>query len=409
MSKLGNLLALLATILILFGCNKEPMVSDLRLEADKTEILSDGQEIATLSVKDQKGQDCTDKVHFKVNGKDWTTPKFSTDQEGVYTIVAYLGDIKSNEVRITASRKSEQNLRLEVDRETIFVDGVDRVSFRCYDITKPEGSLFYDATYYVNGTPIKGDSYLPEAEGRYKVVAKVDNRISQEIEVEAKNEFKPIARLLIENYTATWCPTCPKAHEILNTLLNESFRYVPLVIHTQDKLSCPLGERLMEQRGYQKMPTFDGNRKEELPYTIGEIKEKLANTTTPVGIALSVDLEGDQISAHITVRRDPAWAEQGVRILVAAYENGIKEAQTHEGGVVDKHAIHNYVLRSFFESKYQGSAFSFDANNQYKRHITLVPLKGTRPENYGIMVAVVSQAGVVLNSQYANVGQSRGY
>ncbi|MDY6147915.1 MAG: Omp28-related outer membrane protein [Porphyromonas sp.] len=410
MSKLSNLLILFAIIFIAIACREDKgfRVTKLQLNADKTSILCDGRDIATFTVKDQGGQDCTHKVLYKVNGKDLSGPKFSTDKEGVYTIVAYLGKTKSNEIRVTATEKEVVSLLLKVDRGTVLVDGIDRVSFRCYDATKSDGGVLKDATYYVNGALIESDSYLPKSEGIYKIVARIGNRVSPEVEVVAENNFKPISRILIEDYTATWCHNCPKVHAILETLLRKSFKFVPLMIHCQDELACPLGDRLMRQRGYDKMPTLDGNRKEELPYTNSEIEEKFANSTTNVGVALSVELKGGKVLANVVVRKDSSLSGT-VRLLVAFYENGIKADQKYEGGVTKKNAIHDYVLRDFFESKYLGAEFKFDANNLYKQSVFFAPNAGSRPENCGVMVAVVDKDGVVLNTQYANVGQSRGY
>ncbi len=410
MSKLSNLLILFAIIFIAIACREDKgfRVTKLQLNADKTSILCDGRDIATFTVKDQGGQDCTHKVLYKVNGKDLPGPKFSTDKEGVYTIVAYLGKTKSNEIRVTATEKEVVSLLLKVDRGTVLVDGIDRVSFRCYDATKSDGGVLKDATYYVNGALIESDSYLPKSEGIYKIVARIGNRVSPEVEVVAENNFKPISRVLIEDYTATWCHNCPKVHAILETLSRKSFKFVPLMIHCQDELASPLGDRLMRQRGYDKMPTLDGNRKEELPYTNSEIEEKFANSTTNVGVALSVELKGGKVLANVVVRKDSSLSGT-VRLLVAFYENGIKADQKYEGGVTKKNAIHDYVLRDFFESKYLGAEFKFDANNLYKQSVFFAPNAGSRPENCGVMVAVVDKDGVVLNTQYANVGQSRGY
>lgn len=411
MKKLSCALTLLAIMLIAAACQRdeESCKIKLQLSVDKTTIFSDGKDIATLTVKDQQGQDYTSKVKYKVNGENLFDSKFSTNKEGLYTIVAYLGETRSNEVKITATKKEEVNLLLKVDRKTVLVDGIDRVSFRCYDATQPHGETFKTATYYVNGTPISGDSYLPQSEGTYKVVAKIDNRVSPEVEVVAEKEFRPTSRILIENYTATWCPNCPKAHSILKTLSNESFKFVPLVIHSEDELACPLGNRLMRQRGYEGMPTLDGNRKEVLPYTTAsEIEEKFANSTTNVGVALSVRLDGGKVVADVVARKTPSFSGV-VRLVVALYENGITADQKHEGGAVEKNAIHDYVLRDFAESKYLGADFKFDANNQYRQSTSFTPNTAPNPENFGIMAAIVNKDGIVLNAQYAHVGQSRGY
>ena len=97
------------------------------LEASVTSIKANGIESATLTVT-QDGGNVTSKCTIYANGSIVNGNKFATTTAGEYVIYATKGDLKSNEVTITASA-------VESGTEIHFAEGVT-ISSGWYDVNK---------------------------------------------------------------------------------------------------------------------------------------------------------------------------------------------------------------------------------------------------------------------------------
>ena len=97
------------------------------LEASVTSIKANGIESATLTVT-QDGGNVTSKCTIYANGSIVNGNKFATTTAGEYVIYATKGDLKSNEITITASA-------VESGTEIHFAEGVT-ISSGWYDVNK---------------------------------------------------------------------------------------------------------------------------------------------------------------------------------------------------------------------------------------------------------------------------------
>ena len=97
------------------------------LEASVTSIKANGIESATLTVT-QDGGNITSKCTIYANGSIVNGNKFATTTAGEYVIYATKGDLKSNEITITASA-------VETGAEIHFAEGVT-ISSGWYDVNK---------------------------------------------------------------------------------------------------------------------------------------------------------------------------------------------------------------------------------------------------------------------------------
>ena len=108
MRKLKNLIGLFFSLLLIISCSGETDENELieiKLSAEKYEVISDGKDKVVFKVL-LNGDDITDKVVI-VNA-DTEQPvidgSFSTLEPGVFKFYAVKGDIKSNYVTITAEK-----------------------------------------------------------------------------------------------------------------------------------------------------------------------------------------------------------------------------------------------------------------------------------------------------------------
>lgn len=101
----------------------------ITLTASKSVIKANGVDIAQLTVTEEGGADVTNAATIFVNGGALNGNKFATTAPGTYTLYATKGEMKSNEVTITAEEVTATGTT------TVFAEGVTLTS-GWYDVNK---------------------------------------------------------------------------------------------------------------------------------------------------------------------------------------------------------------------------------------------------------------------------------
>ena len=101
----------------------------ITLTASKTTIKANGVDFAQLTVTEEGGADVTNAATIFVNGGALNGKKFATTTPGTYTLYATKGDMKSNEITITAEEVTNTGTT------TVFAEGVTLTS-GWYDVNK---------------------------------------------------------------------------------------------------------------------------------------------------------------------------------------------------------------------------------------------------------------------------------
>ena len=101
----------------------------ITLTASKSVIKANGVDIAQLTVTEEGGADVTNAATIFVNGGALNGNKFATTAPGTYTLYATKGEMKSNEITITAEEVTATGTT------TVFAEGVTLTS-GWYDVNK---------------------------------------------------------------------------------------------------------------------------------------------------------------------------------------------------------------------------------------------------------------------------------
>lgn len=101
----------------------------ITLTASKTTIKANGVDFAQLTVTEEGGADVTNAATIFVNGGALNGKKFATTTPGTYTLYATKGEMKSNEITITAEEVTNTGTT------TVFAEGVTLTS-GWYDVNK---------------------------------------------------------------------------------------------------------------------------------------------------------------------------------------------------------------------------------------------------------------------------------
>lgn len=209
-----------------------------------------------------------------------------------------------------------------------------------------------EAKFYVNNVEISGSSYLFNEVGTFLVHAKFQSVTSATKEIIVNPvpiEFKK--RVLVEDYTGTWCGWCPRISYALEKLEKETNDAVIVAAHQGDPMQFNKISSLMSNFNVTGFPTGIINREASWTYpqpeNVGQVTAKLSQKAY-IGLAINSSLDGNNLTINTKVKIGYNYAslKLGVYIiedsLVYDQEN---YTSYYGGGSVLKNFKHQNVLR----------------------------------------------------------------
>jgi len=250
-----------------------------------------------------------------------------------------------------------------------------------------------------------------------------------EIVLVAQSEF--IQKLLIEDYTGTWCVYCTGAGAGIHTAVHGNStiagnnRFIPIALHYRS-LTNP--EEM--QNGYSEalvaefnpglgFPRVALNRNETIwsnDYKVSDL-ELLLNKYAPVGLAINSTLTGNALDLTVKVGFvQELTTVNNYKLVVYLVEDGLIYAQ-HNASLSDQPAIiedyvHNDVLRFSFTDVFGEAIPNQIANNhRYSKTFTAIELPNTiqNISNTRIIAFVVDTNNKCLNVQMAAIGVNKDF
>lgn len=211
-----------------------------------------------------------------------------------------------------------------------------------------DGDLTSMATFFVNGEQIEGNTFTPtEANPTNEVYATYNGMTSATANF-ASVEVVPseyTQKVLIEDYTGTWCQFCPRMARILDFYTEYSDRVIPVAIHTEgtgindpwvyeyweqmadiNNYNAPAAPRGKFNRIYEvDMLTFTQPCPNDAPAYYPQIDPYL-NQAAPLGLAINSSLSGNSLSINVKV----GFATDGIsnaKLVVNLIEEGLVHDQ----------------------------------------------------------------------------------
>lgn len=273
----------------------------------------------------------------------------------------------------------------------------------------------------VNGVAISGNTFTPTSEGTYLVQASYLDFTSQIITVKAITPSEYTQKVLVEDYTGTWCGWCPRVAYAIQQVKLQSNKVVSVAIHSEDiyaSSNTPLMESTFEVESY---PTAKINRINTwAPNHEPEHLEEVLNRTgfnAPLGLAISTSTSGNSLNATIRVGFANNYSEN-LNLVVYLLENGLVSNQTNYttyfGGTSSiPNFQHNDVLRAIY-TPLLGSPIP--ASETIDEHIfiyqlsQIIPASVTNTSNLHLVAFVVkASTKEVINVQEVAVGSEVGF
>ena len=225
------------------------------------------------------------------------------------------GDDNGSDDTTSSSKLTSLTISSSVDKaivgESIFFSALDNTG----------AVRTYEAKFYVNNNEISGNTYLFDEIGTFEVYATYENITSSKIEVTITPipiEFKK--RVLVEDYTGTWCGWCPRISYAIEKLYEQTDDAVIVAIHAGDPMQFNKLSSLTSVFNPQgRYPTGIINRETEWnPAHFSNLLQVTSKLFEPayVGIATNSSLNGNNLSVNTKVKIGSNYSSLKLVVLI---------------------------------------------------------------------------------------------
>ncbi|WP_299111235.1 Omp28-related outer membrane protein [uncultured Winogradskyella sp.] len=328
--------------------------------------------------------------------------------------------------------KTEENVPLTTPTAEITVDKlVRKASLRNQEIPfKIINEAGVDvtalATFYVDGEPIDGSIFSSSTIGEFEVYGVyMEDGVEITTNTEPFSVIIPKRKVVIEDYTGTWCGFCPRVAGAISDLHEITDDITVVAIHeTANSFPDPMHfdqvQLLKDIFGVEGFPAARVNRSNNwpMPHPISDVTS-MAGLDTNLSIALNSELTGNELLVQVNVVYEEG-SVQGDKLVVYLIENGIIYGQVnyynqdttspfYNMGDPIPDFEHNEVLRKSLSSLLGDTIPSTEALNEYITSFTInLPSEYVR-DNLSVVAMVVDSNNEAKNSQYAHIEEDKPY
>ncbi|MBC7935182.1 MAG: Omp28-related outer membrane protein [Rhizobacter sp.] len=276
-----------------------------------------------------------------------------------------------------------------------------------------------DSKIYVNGNLITGSSYTFTDAGNFAVYATKGTLTSNVITINAtaitsNTGYKH--RVLIEEYSGTWCGNCPRILYGVDLLEQQTDKAIVVSTHlfNGDPFITMEGNNLAAQQGVGGVPTGYINR------TIGWTGPQYENVAQVINIiqasaSAGVAIKSSISSNNLSVTVNAAYKQPltgGAKLTVYLVEDKLYHSQANYsanlyGGLSSiPNFEYNGVIRKVISSL-SGDAIGSSGNANEKTYSIPVPANISNITNARIVAFITNTSGTVVNVQEVKVGEEK--
>lgn len=338
----------------------------------------------------------------------------------------------------TEEEAAGEHLELSLSANTITVG--DEIYFEL--TSNLNGNVTSEATFVVNGVTIDGNTFVPEEANESNEVYAIYNELLSETKIFKSLEFVPsdyTQKVLLEDYTGTWCGYCPRMVTIVDYFTSYSDRIIPIAIHCQGSPSDPwayeFASDMIKPENYNAngQPKGKFNRIYDVDQMQGVypcpndpsvyIDQVLPflNQSAKLGLGIDSSLNGTDLKINVKVGFTVDELE-GARLVVNLIEDGLKHNQINffAGGSQNCDPAYNYtsmpnpapnfpqehvLLRAYTDI--YGDVIpqnEIAVGNVWSREFNVqLPDNVTNPENLTIVAFVLGEGDQISNRHVINV------
>ncbi len=333
---------------------------------------------------------------------------------------------------ILSCSKTEENTPLEESTGEITVEKLVRkcslrnqsIPFSVIDDNGVDHTE--EAVFYVNGDAIEGNVFSSDVTGTYQVYAVY---MDGETEITTNTEdfyiIIPKQKVVVEDYTGTWCGYCPAVAAAVEMLREETQDIAVVAIHQTsgshpDPMHFPEVEELKTEFGVDGLPAARVNRTVgwSLPFDISEVLP-LAGQETNLAIAINSQLDGNNLTVQVDVVYENG-SVTGDKLVVYLVEDDIIADQTnyydtdptspfYQMGNPIPNFVHKDVLRKSISNLFGDAITATPALEEFSKTLSVSIESDYAIDKLRIVAMVVDENNTARNAQFASINEDKCY
>jgi len=270
---------------------------------------------------------------------------------------------------------------------------------------------------YVNGNLISGNTYTFTQAGTFAVFAVKgslnSNVVSIKVTANTSATVSFVSRVLVEEYSGTWCGNCPAILYGVDLLHQQTDKATVVSVHlfNGDPFITSQGNNLAASLGITGVPSgkinrttnWNGPQYENIQQVTNQIKPKAS-----LGLAITSVVSGTTLNATITVSYGQPLAGNA-KLTVYLVEDKLFYTQRnyssslYSGQASIPNFEYNGVIRSIV-SDLTGDAIANNGTAVSKTYSVALPSNISNIANLRLVAFVTNSTGTVENVQDANLG-----
>jgi len=287
------------------------------------------------------------------------------------------------------------------------------ITFEVFDADG--NNITIDSNFIVDGVSIVGNQISYPEIGIHQVYAEysIESTLYNS-DTKTFNIVIPKTRVVLEDYTGTWCGYCPNVSHAIEEIRMITDDISVVAIHYGDEMTISPGLDLINEFNITGYPTARINRTTDwsYPYASSPI-ESLIDTDNSIGISIDSQMDGTILAVNLRVVSEEDLSDHKV-IAYLVEDNLIYDQVNYYNydensyffgmgnPIVD--FVHNDVLRhSFTDALGNSMENPTSALSDTFYNYSLEIDSGYDPANLGIVVMIVNQNNTAINSQFSRI------
>lgn len=294
------------------------------------------------------------------------------------------------------------------------------VAFRVFD---DQGNEIVDnITFFVDGMLLNDNTFVSPTEGNFSVYAEyVLNGIVYTTDVETFDIVIPNRKVVLEDYTGTWCGYCPSLDAAIKEVALMTDDISVVAIHNNDDLALAIEPTIRAEFDVFGFPSGRINRTTHWGSALNfptSVVTDLAGNESPIAISITSQLSNGTLLTKINVASEVDIQDK--KLVVYLLEDGIIRDQTNYfnndetspyfglGDPIPNFEL-NHVLRATLSDAFGDPMANTAALTDFEANYSFDIPGDFVVNNLSIVAMVVELDNSAVNSQHAKVNESVSY
>ena len=309
-------------------------------------------------VKDNLNNSVTNQSTITANGAEISNPHLFTEP-GVYQISATFQDFTSNTLELNIEDNPPTSIILSFNQSDYIIgdEGVFVVKDNFNNIVTEESEVT------VNGEIVTTNPFSFDQGAVYEFIATYQGLISNTITIEI---FDPsdysdttsfistgspsnfTKKVLLEDFTGTWCPQCPPAAAAVANAVNSNANIFGVGYHYNDPMQIPETAFWTNHYNVTGFPTVYVNGPDtRWNYSsMSQVNNELSEEAT-LGLSVEAEIVGGKLDLELNIGFKSSPVEE-VKLMIYLIEGTATSSSPQSGSSQGTNYVHNDILREVY-------------------------------------------------------------